>query len=401
VNFLSTVYSYFALSNPLHADIFPYVRKMEAEVVRMSCTMFNGGPETCGAMTSGGMESILMAIKTYRDWARERGISRPNIIAPDTAHAAFDKGAHYFDIDLIKVPVDPVTYAVDLKAVKKAINKHTIALVGSAPQFPHGIVDPIPQLSELAIKHNIGLHVDCCLGGFLLPFVEKLGYPVTTFDFRNKGVTTISADTHKYGYSPKGSSVILFSTAALRRHMFFVAEKWPGGIYATPSSAGSRPGAIIASTWAALMAMGEDGYLECAKAIMFATKKIEQGISRIEGIKVMGNPEMSVVAFCTDPDSVVGRSLNIYMVAEALTQRHWKLNTLQRPGAIHICCTYMHRDVADQFLGDIEASVKLVHEHPEQFKSGSAAIYGLAEVIDDPEMVDDFARGYLDALYGV
>jgi len=338
-------------------------------------------------------------MKSYRDWGRSKGIARPNFIAPVTAHAAFDKAAHYFDFELLKAKVDPVTFQVDLKDVKRLINRNTVALVGSAPQFGQGTIDPIGELAELAQKHNIHLHVDGCLGGLLLPFVEKLGYKLPLFDFRLPGVSTISADTHKYGYSPKGSSVVMFRNTELRSHMYFVAPDWPGGIYATPSTSGSRAGAIIAATWAALMAMGEDGYLKCAKAIMQTTIKIKDGIKEIEGIYLLGDPLASVVAFAADPSTAVGKKLNIYMVAEAMNKKEWSLNTLQHPGAIHICCTYMHRDLGDQFLTDLKTAIKEVLQQPENFKQGQAALYGLAETIDDVNMVSSFAKGYLDALY--
>jgi len=399
VDLCSKVYSYFALSNPLHADIFPYVRKMEAEVVRMTLSLFNGDEKTCGAMTSGGTESILMAIKSYRDWGRSKGIQNPNFVASESAHAAFDKASHYFGIEIRKAKMDQKTFKVDMNEVKRLIDKNTVALVGSAPQFGIGIIDPIEELGALALKHGIYVHVDACLGGFLLPFVEKLKYPLPLFDFRVPGVGTISADTHKYGYSPKGSSVVMFRSVALRQHMYFVAPDWPGGIYATPSTSGSRVGAVIAATWAALMANGEEGYMKCAQAIMTTAQKIAIGISKIPGLRVLGEPQLSVVAWATDPTTPEGKKINIYMLSDAMAKKEWTLNTLQHPGAMHICCTYMHRDLAETFLQDLSDSVQDVSEHPEKYKNGHAAIYGLAETIDNVNMVNTIAKGYLDALY--
>jgi len=399
VELCSKVYSYFALANPLHADLFPYVRKMEAEVVRMTLSLFNGDEKTCGAMTSGGTESILMALKTYRDWGHSKGIKNPNFVASESAHAAFDKSAHYFGIEIRKAKMDQKTFKVDMNDVKRLIDKNTVVLVGSAPQFGIGIIDPIEELAALAIQHGIYVHVDGCLGGFLLPFVEKLGYQLPLYDFRVPGVGTISADTHKYGYSPKGSSVIMFRSNSLRQHMYFVAPDWPGGIYATPSTSGSRPGAIIAATWAALMANGEDGYMKCAQAIMTCTKKIQAGIPKIPGLRVLGEPQVSVVAWSNDPTTPEGKKINIYMLSEAMNRREWSLNTLQHPGAMHLCVTYITRDLAEQFLQDLREAVQDVTAHPENYKNGKAAIYGLAETIDNVNMVSAIAKGYLDALY--
>lgn len=408
--FLVRVYGMFSLSNPLHTEVFPFVRKMEAEVVRMTVSLFRGGDECCGTMTSGGTESILMAVKSYRDEALSRGIDEPEIICGVSAHAAFDKACHYFRMKLVHVPVDPVTMRVDVAAVRRAITRNTILIVGSAPGFPHGVVDPITELGQIASERGIGLHVDSCLGGYLLPFAVKLGYDIPPFDFTVPGVTSISADTHKYGYAPKGASVVMYSTTRLRSFQYFVAPEWTGGIYASPSMPGSRPGGLIAATWAALVRMGENGYLECAREIMSTAKAIEAGIRTIPGLRVLGTPHMSVISFASDPSTLVrGEVVNIYKVGESLTspktaadgkkRSGWNLNTLQKPSSIHLCCTYMHRGRADQFLADLRAAVDEVVDHPEMFKNGSAAIYGMAETMPDGAVVDDLARGFIDTLY--
>ncbi|PIK59208.1 putative sphingosine-1-phosphate lyase 1, partial [Apostichopus japonicus] len=233
------VYHDFAWTNPLHPDVFPEVRRMEAEVVSMSLKLFHGGPNSGGTMTSGGTESILLAMQTYRDVAWEKGIERPEIIAAVSAHAAFNKASHYFGIRLILVPNDPKTHTLDVRAMKKKISKNTCCLVASAPSFPYGLLDDIEAVSKLGERYNIPVHVDACLGGFLIPFMEKAGFPLPPFDFRLPGVTSISADTHKYGYAPKGSSVILYKDKETRNFQFFVAGSWSGGIYATPTMAGN------------------------------------------------------------------------------------------------------------------------------------------------------------------
>ncbi|KAI3363008.1 hypothetical protein L3Q82_011671, partial [Scortum barcoo] len=410
-NLLVKVYGDFAWSNPLHPDIFPGVRKMEAEVVRMACTLFHGGPNSCGTVTSGGTESILMACKAYRDMAYERGIKYPEILAPVSVHAAFDKAAHYFQMKLVHIPLDKKTMKVDVKAMKRAISKNTAMLVCSAPQFPHGIVDPVEEVAKLAVRYNLPLHVDACLGGFLIVFMDKAGYPLAPFDFRLKGVTSISADTHKYGYAPKGSSVILYSDKKYRHYQYFVAPDWQGGIYASPSVAGSRPGGIIAACWATMMHMGENGYIDATKKIKKSSaqhaKSEEQSegadtcwqhtyaaITKIKGVFVFGNPEVSVVAIGSDV-------FDIFRLSNALTSKGWNLNTLQYPSSIHICCTVLHTQagVADQFIRDVKEQVAIIMKNPKEKTTGMGAIYGMAQSIPDRSMVTEVSQGFLDCLY--
>ncbi|MCA9698855.1 MAG: aminotransferase class V-fold PLP-dependent enzyme, partial [Myxococcales bacterium] len=243
--FLEQAYGLCSQTNPLHSDLWPSLGKYEAEIVAMTGKMLGSelaGPESsvCGVVSSGGTESILLAMKAYRDWGRaEKGIDRANIVAPASAHAAFDKAAQYFDIELRKVPVGS-DFRGDVRAMKRAMDRNTVCLVGSAPCFPHGVIDPIGELGELALERKVGLHTDACLGGFVLPWARELGYDVPDFDFRVAGVTSMSADTHKYGYAAKGTSVVLYRDKALRRHQWFTLTDWPGGIYFSPTFAGSR-----------------------------------------------------------------------------------------------------------------------------------------------------------------
>uniref|UniRef100_A0A6Q2ZKG1 sphinganine-1-phosphate aldolase n=1 Tax=Esox lucius TaxID=8010 RepID=A0A6Q2ZKG1_ESOLU len=391
-NLLVKVYGEFAWSNPLHPDIFPGVRKMEAEVVRMTCTLFNGGPNSCGTVTSGGTESILMACKAYRDLARERGVKHPEIIAPISVHAAFDKAAHYFGMKLVHIPLDKKTMKVDVKAMGRAINRNTAMLVCSAPQFPHGIIDPIEEVAKLAVKYNLPLHVDACLGGFLIVFMAKANYPLAPFDFRVKGVTSISADTHKYGYAPKGSSVILYSDKKYRQYQYFVSPDWQGGIYASPSVAGSRPGGIIAACWATMMYMGEDNYVKTTRKIIDTARTIKT--EYINGVFVFGDPEVSVVA-------IGSNVFDIFRLSNALTSKGWNLNTLQFPSSIHICCTVLHTQagVAKMFIKDVNEAVALIMKNPNERTTGKGAIYGMAQSIPDRSMVTEISRGFLDCLY--
>ncbi|KAM9809089.1 sphingosine-1-phosphate lyase 1 isoform X2 [Syngnathus typhle] len=391
---LVKVYGDFAWSNPLHPDIFPGVRKMEAEVVRMACTLFHGGPDSCGTVTSGGTESILMACKAYRDMAYERGVKYPEILAPISVHAAFDKAAHYFGMKLVHIPLNSKTMQVDVKAMKRAINKNTAMLVCSAPQFPHGIMDPIGEVAKLAVRYHLPLHVDACLGGFLIVFMAKAGYQLPPFDFRVKGVTSISADTHKYGYAPKGSSVILYSDKKYRHYQYFVAPDWQGGIYASPSIAGSRPGGIVAACWATMMHMGENGYVDATRKIIGVARRIKAEVRKMKGVFVFGDPEISVVAIGSD-------EFDIFRLSNALTSKGWNLNTLQYPSSIHICCTVLHTQpgVVERFVGDIREQVAIIMKNPKEKTTGMGAIYGMAQSIPDRSMVTEISRGFLDCLY--
>ncbi|OAX35689.1 PLP-dependent transferase [Rhizopogon vinicolor AM-OR11-026] len=395
----------YAVSNPLHPDVFPAIRKMEAEIVSMCLRMYNN-PNGAGTMTSGGTESIVMAVKTYRDWAREvKGIMEPEMIVPATAHAAFDKGAAYMNVKVHLIPVDPLTRKVNIKRVRRAINRNTILVVGSAVNFPDGNQDDIVALGELAARHNIGLHVDCCLGSFILPFLEKAGladgedggarYKITPFDFRVRGVTSISCDTHKYGFAPKGSSVIMYRDATLRRHQYYVLPDWTGGVYASPSLSGSRPGALIAGTWAAMHYMGSDGYLKSCYEIVSCARTIANTITNsIPELYVLGSPPASVVAFGSK-----SLELNIHEVGDAMSKRGWHLNALSGPAAVHIACTLLTLPHVNTFIADLKDSVREAKENP-YGKGTMVMLYGLgSSSAVGPDMVGEVATFFLDALY--
>jgi sphinganine-1-phosphate aldolase len=409
IEFLSQVYAAYSQTNPLHADLWPSVIKYEAEIIAMTAEMLGAahvpagsrrdrlpGP-VVGVVSSGGTESIMLAMKTYRDWARaERGIAHPQVIAPSTAHVAFDKAAQCFGLDLVRIPVGPDTRA-DVEATRRAIGRRTICLVGSAPAFPHGCIDPIAGLSELARARGLGFHTDACLGGFVLPFARELGHPVPAFDFALPGVTSISADTHKYGYAAKGTSVILYRSAALRRYQYFTATDWPGGMYLSPTFAGSRPGALSAACWAAMVAIGKDGYLAATGKILETARAIRDGIAAIDGLRVLGDP-LWVISFAVTPDA--GAKVDIYRILDAMTQRHWNLNGLHLPPAVHLCVTLRHTEpgVAARFLRDLREAVAHVHANPGE-KGGMAPIYGLAGTLPVRGAVSDLMRAYLDVLY--
>ncbi|MBM2849455.1 MAG: hypothetical protein HW418_2397 [Anaerolineales bacterium] len=396
IDFLNRVYALNSQTNSLHADIWPSAAKFESEVVAMTAHMLGAGAggDICGTLSSGGTESILLAMKTYRDWARDRkGITRPEIVAPVTAHAAFDKAAQYFSVKIIRTPVG-ADYRADVNAVKRAISRNTIVMVGSAPTFPHGVVDPIEELSELARKRGIGFHTDACLGGFLLPWAERLGYKVPAFDFRLPGVTSISADTHKYGYAAKGTSAILYRGAELRRYQYFTAADWPGGLYFSPTFAGSRPGALAAVCWAAMVAMGEQGYLQAAKKILETAAVIRKGVEAIPELRVLGD-SLWIIAFASE-------AVDIYKIVDYMSQRRWNLNALHKPPAAHLCVTLRHTQtgVAERFMDDLRSAVGHVKAHPEE-RGGMAPVYGMAATLPLRGVVGDMLKRYIDLLYKV
>jgi sphinganine-1-phosphate aldolase len=401
IRFLNQVYAIHSQSNPLHADIWPSASKYEAEIVAMTANMLsanravtdhNSADQICGTVTSGGTESILLAMKAYRDWARDRkGIKRPEMIVPSTAHAAFDKAAQYFNIKMIRIPVG-ADFRADVGATKTAINRNTIVLVGSAPSFPHGVIDPIEALSELAHKKGIGFHTDACLGGFILPWARNLGYQVPPFDFSLPGVTSMSADTHKYGYAAKGTSVVLYRGLDLRHYQFYTVADWPGGLYFSPTFAGSRPGALSAACWAAMVSMGEQGYTQAAQKILETAAKIRAGIESIPELHVLGDP-LWVIAFASD-------SLDIYRIMDFMTSKNWSLNGLHHPPAVHICVTLRHTqpEVAERFLEDLKSAVEFVTANPNA-KGGMAPVYGMAASMPFKGFVGDLLKQYLDLLY--
>jgi sphinganine-1-phosphate aldolase len=278
---------------------FPSLRRMETDVVSMCAGILGGDDEVVGSMTSGGTESLFLAMKTYRDQARKERphITAPEVVLPTTAHPALIKSAHYLGVKVVLVPPGP-DFRADVAAMERAITPQTLFLVGSAPAYPHGVVDRITELSDLALSRSLPLHVDACVGGFLLPFVRKLGFPVPPFDFAVPGVTSMSADLHKYGFAAKGASTVMYRTAALRRHQFYVYSGWPGGLFGSATVLGTRPGGAIAAAWASLTALGHEGYLRIAGIIMKTTRAFIDGITAIPGPVRPGSARLRRVCLC-------------------------------------------------------------------------------------------------------
>jgi sphinganine-1-phosphate aldolase len=333
---LQDALSLYSAENGLNVLAFPSIGTMQHDIVSNTATLLGADePESGGGvegyLTSGGTESLLQAVKTARDVARkERGIQRPQVVAAESAHAAFTKAADYFDVDLVRVPVGP-DFRVDVDALADACTDDTIMVVGSAPTYPQGVVDPIADIAALALERGILCHVDACMGGFLLPFLTRLGRFDEPFDFRVPGVTSMSADVHKYGYASKGVSVILYRTHALARHQVFVTSDWLGGFYASTAMAGTRPAGPIAAAWAALMHIGLDGYLQLTRTAHDAALELRTGIEAIDGLAVRGDPPGTVIAFgARDPEA-----LDIFAVGEKLSAQGWYLDRQNRPDSLH------------------------------------------------------------------
>jgi sphinganine-1-phosphate aldolase len=356
LDLIKEAYTLFISENGLNPMAFPSLRRFETEVVGMAACLLGGDDETAGNMTSGGTESILMAVKTARDWARAESpaITAPEMVLPCSAHPAFHKAGHYFGVKPVVIPVG-ADYRADVPAAEAAITGNTILVVGSAPAYPFGVVDPISELGRIAQAHGLLCHVDACVGGFVLPFVRKLGYSVPDFDFRVPGVTSMSADLHKYAYAAKGASVILYRSRALRRYQFHVYTDWPGGVYASPSMTGTRPGGAIAAAWAVLHYLGEEGYLALAGEVMGTSRKLQDGIRAIPGLTILGEPVGSILAIASD-------TLDAYQVGDEMARRGWCLDRQQLPPSLHMTVTPAHTRAADRFLDDLRRATDMVSQ---------------------------------------
>ena len=355
---LKEAYTMFMSENGLNPTAFPSLKKFESEVVSISANLLGGDDAVAGNMTSGGTESILMAVYTAREWARANfpadhpKCTRPEIVAPLSVHPAFEKAAHYFGITVVHVPLGG-DFRADVGGMRAAVTNATIMMVGSAPAYPHGLVDPIGEMAAVAQEAGILFHVDACVGGFILPFVRRLGYEVPDFDFRVPGVTSISADLHKYAYAAKGASVILYRNKELRRHQLYAYMDWPGGIYASPTMSGTRPGGAIAAAWAILNFMGEEGYLEIAQKVMETAVTLQNGIAEIDGVAVVGRPQATIFALISD-------QLNIYDVGDEMQAQGWHLDRQQFPATLHVTLNQAHIGKAQAFLDDLRAAVETV-----------------------------------------
>lgn len=343
-------YTLFMSENGLGPLAFPSLKKMEDEVVSMGLSLLHAPEGAAGNITSGGTDSITMAMKAARDFARkEKAIKGTlNIVLPRSAHPAFDKAAKVMEIEVRRVAVGS-DWLSDVEAMGKAADAQTLMIVGSAPCFPYGLIDPIERLGELARARGLWLHVDACVGGYIAPFVRMNGGDIPPFDFEVEGVSSMSADLHKYGYCAKGASTVLFRTEALRAHMIFDCNEWPGGRMITPTLAGTRPGGAIAAAWAVMNFLGVEGYRAKHRQVTDAREKIEAGV-RALGFRIIGRPQLGLLAFTHD-------EIDCMAVWGKLFERGWFTSLTTEPKGLHLMLSPFHLQVADTYLADLAAAV--------------------------------------------
>lgn len=394
--FMNEVFGLFGHMNILQRDMCPSATRFEGEVIAMALDLMHGsaaeerGHDIAGMVTSGGSSSIMHALLAYRDHARqERGITAPNIVKPETSHPAFDKGCHLFGIEARNVPVDPDTLTVRPEVIAEQIDDDTVAIVGSACNYGYGTVDPIPELSDLAVERDVGLHVDGCLGGFILPFGQELGPDVVpvkipVFDFRLPGVTTMSADTHKYGYGLKGTSTLLFRDQAVRNSQYFFRTDWTGGKYCSPGMDGSRSGGLLAATWASMVSLGREGYLRYAREIFETSFAMQEAVRSHPELRILGDPTF-LFSFTSDV-------FDIYHVNDFMKLRGWRFNGQQYPNAIHMAVTRPQTQpgVVEAFAADLAEAVPYAVEHRDETPQSAAVYGGVAGGMNDE--ADEFIR---------
>lgn len=346
-------YTLYMSENGLGPLAFPSLKQMEDEVVGMGLSLLHGDEASTGNITSGGTDSITMAVKAARDYARaNRSIEgAPNLVVPFSAHPAFDKACTMMSLDLRRIPVGDDLLA-DVTAMRAAVDANTIMVVGSAPSFPYGLIDPIADLGELAVEQDLWLHVDACVGGYIAPFVRMNGGDVPAFDFEVPGVSSMSADLHKYGYCAKGASTVLFRSDELRHHMLFDCDNWPGGRMITPTLAGTRPGGAISAAWAVMNYLGVDGYRAKHAQVTEAREAIQRGIAPL-GFEVLGDPQLGIVAF-NHPE------LDTYALYGQMFKQGWFTALTTQPRALHLMLSPFHATVTDNYLADLKAAAEVV-----------------------------------------
>ena len=371
------IFKQFSFSNPLHPDLYPQIRDMEIDIINMIKELYKGDQTCCGNVTYGGTESILLACVTYRNYYRhKKGITKPNIVCFQTIHPAFDKAGHYFGIQLIKVNT--------INEIKSNINSNTISLVGSCPEYAYGTVDPIKELSKLAIKKNISLHVDCCMGSLLVPFLDEYKH----INFTLPGITSISCDTHKYGYSLKGSSVLLFKNYQFKKYQHYINKDWKGGVYATPTIMGSKSGGLISATWASLLLIGKEQYRLYAQQIQKNLQFIRESFIHYKDILIIGKPNINIIAF----KSI---KLDIYQIVNVMKQEyHWDLTVMQNPASFHICLTKIHsNELCKLFVENLRESLE--KSRNKKKLSGTLALYGSSSKLENSLFIDEIVHDYI------
>jgi sphinganine-1-phosphate aldolase len=385
------VYSSFLAVNGLDPTVFPSLLRMENEVVAIVAQHLGGGPQTVGSFTSGGTESILLAVKAARDWARANRpeVTEPEVVLPTTAHAAFQKACHYLGLKAVLVDVDSTTFRADMRRTRAAVTDRTVLLVGSAASYAHGVVDPIEELGQLGLEHGIPLHVDGCIGGWLLPYFRELGAKVPAFDLSVPGVTSVSVDLHKYAYAPKGASVVLYAASEMRLKQFYACADWTGYTMVNATVQSTKSGGPLAAAWATLHAVGEDGYRALAEQTLRATRRLIAGMADVPGLRVLGEPEMALVALAAVPDSG-GNYVDVFEVCDEMASRGWyvqaQLGYRDIPANIHLTLTASSDQHVDALLVDLAECV----EKARTATSGlDPALVEAVRALDPDELPDD------------
>lgn len=347
-------YTMFMSENALGPMAFPSLKKMEDDVVNMGLSLLNAPDGAVGNMTSGGSESIFLAVKSARDWARSRGVdtNQAEIIVPRSAHLAFDRACHYLNLKIVRIPVT-TDYVADVAAMEGAINDRTIMMVGSAPCYPFGLIDPIEELAATAKKRDLWFHVDACVGGYFAPFARMNGVNLPAFDLGVEGVCSLSADLHKYGYAAKGASTVLYANEDLHAFQIFDCADWSAGRMVTPTAAGTRPGGAIAAAWAVMNYLGEEGYRKNAKTVVETRAKLQRAVSETDGLHVHGSPQLGLIAFGSD-------ELDIFSVYGKIFENSWFTSVTTEPPGIHLMLTPAHAPVIDDYIAVLRDAVTAV-----------------------------------------
>ncbi|MDA8791807.1 aspartate aminotransferase family protein [Bacteriovoracaceae bacterium] len=394
-NFLKKVYNLYFEENYLNPTVFKSIKKIEEKILRQVKPLFNSPKDAVGSLTTGGTESILLAVKTYKEIGKKlKKIKKPNMIVSKSAHVAFEKAANYFDIKYKVIDMDD-DFRVNQKKLLEAIDRNTIMVVLSAPQYPHGSIDPIFELGPQLEKKNIPLHVDGCVGGFILPWMEKLGNEIPHWDFRVPGVTSISADLHKYGYvAPKGASLLLYRSMNLMKYQFFVSTEWPGGVYVSPTIPGSRPGGAIATTYATLLSLGEEGYMNYTQQIIEAKNMLEEKIAEMPELFIFGKPLASCIAIGSSD-----KNCDIFAISDQMNELGWHFDRIQNPNGIHLTLMPNHLQVMDEFVNDLKVSIQKVQANPNLKFQGNAPMYGVLAKVPFRKMVKENVLKIVEEMY--
>jgi glutamate/tyrosine decarboxylase-like PLP-dependent enzyme len=364
-----TAYAMYGSANGLNADAFPSLKKFQAEVVSTVNRWVHGDDTSAGFMTSGGTESILLAVKAARERGRkEFGISQPNVVLPTSAHAAFEKACYYFGLESRRVAVR-ADWRADVEAMSQSIDENTVLIVGSAPQYPQGVVDPITEIAALARARNINCHVDACMGGVTLTFLERLGGVIPLWDFRVEGVTSISVDLHKYGYTSKGASVILHRNRQLRSYQTFTTDNWLGGFYGSSGVLGTKSGGPMAAAWAVMNYLGDEGYLRLTESARSTTRQLAQAIQGIDGLQLRAIPDSTLLSFGA-------QGFDVFAVADELALRGWYVDRQAPPDSLHCTVNAVHHQVIEEFIVDLRHAVAKVQDAG---STGSVGAYGTIE----------------------